>query len=88
LFFVVLEEKESDVVELTLHSFIGDIWKPIPMERAPEFRNNIILFGPGKCIVIEEHAISGLPNLGANHIYFLQTYHHDERMNTRSTSRE
>jgi hypothetical protein len=26
LFFVVLEEKEAEVVELTLHSFVGDIW--------------------------------------------------------------
>jgi hypothetical protein len=30
LFFVVLEEKEAEVVELTLHSFVGDIWQPIP----------------------------------------------------------
>jgi hypothetical protein len=37
------------------------------------------LFGPRKCIVTEEHAIFGLPNLWANHIYFLQTYHHDEK---------
>lgn len=26
LFFVVLEEKKVEVVELTLHSFIEDIW--------------------------------------------------------------
>jgi hypothetical protein len=26
LFFVVLEEKEAEVVELTLHSFVKDIW--------------------------------------------------------------
>jgi hypothetical protein len=26
LFFVVLEEKEAEVVELTLHSFVEDIW--------------------------------------------------------------
>jgi hypothetical protein len=51
LFFVVLEEKEDEVVELTKHSFVGDIWQPIPWERAPEFRNKIILFGPSKCIV-------------------------------------
>jgi hypothetical protein len=51
LFFVVLEEKEPEVVELTLHSFVGDIWQPIPWERAPEFLNKIILFCPGKCIV-------------------------------------
>jgi hypothetical protein len=30
LFFVVMEEKEVEVVELTLHSFVGDIWQPIP----------------------------------------------------------
>jgi hypothetical protein len=63
LFFVVLEEKEAEVVELTLHSFVGDIWQPIHWERAPEFRNKIILFGPGKCIVTEEHAISSLADL-------------------------
>jgi hypothetical protein len=51
LFIVVLEEKEAEVVELTLHSFVGDIWQPIPWERAPEFLNKIILFCPGKCIV-------------------------------------
>jgi hypothetical protein len=37
------------------------------------------LFGSGKCIVTEEHVISGLLDLGANHIYFLRTYHHDEK---------
>jgi hypothetical protein len=37
LFFVVLEEKEVEVVELTPHSFVGDIWQPIPWERALEF---------------------------------------------------
>jgi hypothetical protein len=79
LFFVVLEEKEAEVVELTLHTFMGDIWQPIPWERAPEFRNKITLFGPGKCIVTEEHAISGLADLRANHIYFLRTYNHDEK---------
>jgi hypothetical protein len=67
------------VVELTLHSFVGNIWQPILWERAPEFLNKIILFGPGKCIVTEEHAICGLADLRANHIYFLQTYHHDEK---------
>jgi hypothetical protein len=30
LFFVVMEEKEAEVVELTLHSFVEDIWQPIP----------------------------------------------------------
>jgi hypothetical protein len=78
LFFVVLEEKEVEVVELTMHSFIGNIWQPIPWERAPEFQNKIILFGRGKCIVTQEHAIGGLPDLRANHIYFLRTYRHDE----------
>jgi hypothetical protein len=29
LLFVVLEEKEAEVVELTLHSFMRDIWQPI-----------------------------------------------------------
>jgi hypothetical protein len=71
LFFVILEEKEVEVVELTLHSFVGDIWQPIPWERAPEFRNKIILFSPGNCIVTEEHASSGLDDLRANNIYFL-----------------
>jgi hypothetical protein len=66
------------VVELTLHSFVGDIWQSIFWKRAPEFWNKIILLGPDKCIVTEEHAFSGLPNLRANHIYFLWTYHHDE----------
>jgi hypothetical protein len=88
LFLVILEEKEVEVVELTLHSFVGDIWQPIPWERAPEFRNKIILFGPVKCIITEEHAISGLANLRENHIYFLQTYHHDKKMSIGSTSRE
>jgi hypothetical protein len=67
------------VVELNLHSFVGDIWQPISWERAPKFRNKIILFGPSTCIVTEEHAISGLPNLRANYIYFPRTYHHDEK---------
>jgi hypothetical protein len=71
LFFVVLEEKEVEVVELTLHSFVGDIWHPISWEITPEYRNRIILFGPGMCIVTEEHGISGLADLRANHIYFL-----------------
>jgi hypothetical protein len=79
LFFVALEDKEAEVVELTLHSFVGDIWQPIPRERAPEFRNKINLFGHGKCIVTEKHAISGFADLRANHIYFLRTYHHDEK---------
>jgi hypothetical protein len=79
LFFVPLEEKEAEVVELTLNSFVGDIWQPIPYERTPESRNKSILFGPGKCIFTEEHAISGMADLRANHIYFLQTYHHDEK---------
>jgi hypothetical protein len=48
---LVLEEKGAEVVELTLHSFVGVISQPIPWKRAPEFRNKIILFGPGKCIV-------------------------------------
>jgi hypothetical protein len=71
LFFVILEEKEVEVVELTLHSFVGDIWQPIPWERAPEFRNKIILFSPGNCIVTEEHASFGLDDLRENNIYFL-----------------
>jgi hypothetical protein len=36
LFFVALEEKEGEVVKLTPHSFVGDIWQPIPWERAPD----------------------------------------------------
>jgi hypothetical protein len=32
LFFVVLEEKEAEVEKLTLHSFVRDIWQPIPWE--------------------------------------------------------
>jgi hypothetical protein len=37
LFFIVLEEKEAKVGELTLHSIVVDICQPIPWERAPEF---------------------------------------------------
>jgi hypothetical protein len=86
LFIVVLVEKEAEVVELTLHSFVRDIWQPIPWERASELWNNIILFGPGKCIVAEEQAFSGLPDLRANHIYFLIITM--KRMSTRSTRKE
>jgi hypothetical protein len=63
--------ERSKVVELTLHSFVGVISQPIPWKRAPEFRNKIILFGPGKCIVAEENAISGLADLRANHMHLL-----------------
>uniref|UniRef100_K3YDA5 DUF295 domain-containing protein n=1 Tax=Setaria italica TaxID=4555 RepID=K3YDA5_SETIT len=41
-------------------------------------QNKIILFGPGKCIVVQEHAICGLSNLKGNHIYFLEPDRHDE----------
>jgi hypothetical protein len=60
LFFVVLDEKEADVVELTSHSIVSDIWQHIPGREVLSFRNKIILFGPGKCIVTEEHAISAI----------------------------
>ena len=47
-------------------------------ERAAKFQNKVILFGPGKCIITQDHAIFGLPDLRANHIYFLRIYQHDE----------
>jgi hypothetical protein len=36
LFFILLEEKEAEVVELTLHSFIRNIWQPFRWERVPD----------------------------------------------------
>jgi hypothetical protein len=78
LFFIVLEEKEAEVVELILHSFTRTFGSLLPGREHLSSGLRSSCFS-GKCIVTEEHAISVLPDLRENHIYFLWTYHHDEK---------
>jgi hypothetical protein len=88
LFFVVLEEKEDELVELTLHSFVGDIWQPIP-------RRELLSSGiRSSCLVLAsallQKSMSFLVWLTWGQIAFTsyELIITMKRMSTESTSRE